>query len=70
MTAELTNDILQALLQATCEQKRTALQILRDEPADYPSSEPLLTLKQLSAKLNFHPSTLWRWQVPRHGFAG
>ncbi|HMO51218.1 MAG TPA: helix-turn-helix domain-containing protein [Kiritimatiellia bacterium] len=32
--------------------------------------EPFLTLRELAEKLNFHPSTLWRWQVPCHELAG
>ena len=68
---DLTNDILQALIRATDEQKQVALRALRGEQIEpTPTVEPYLTLKQVATKLNLHPSTLWRWEVPKHSLGG
>lgn len=70
-THDLTSEVLQALLHATDEQKQSALRALRGEQTEIePTVEPYLTLKQVAAKLNLHPSTLWRWDVPKHSLGG
>lgn len=75
MNAQVTNDLLQAILTATDQQKTAALRTLRGENAE-PSVrsertfEPYVTLVQLAAQLNFHPATLWRWGIPKHELAG
>lgn len=68
MAQDLTSELLHALLTATDEQKRQALQVLRgaDDHAQPVTSEPYLTLKELARLLNFHVTTLWRWQLPAH----
>lgn len=71
MNGNISTELLQALVTASAEQQASALKILRGETADpLPDAEPYLTLKQVSAKLNFHPSTLWRWGVPKHSLGG
>ena len=64
--AALTNEVLQALLNADDDRKRAALRILRGDAPEPPAPrpEPLLTLKDLSRALNLHPATVWRWRVP------
>lgn len=47
--------------------------ILNDAPLSTQpggTAEPYVTLAQLATQLNFHPTTLWRWNVPRHELAG
>lgn len=68
---DITADLLAALVTASQEQKGIALRILRgDATTQLAGTEPFLTLNQLASKLNFHPSTLWRWKVPKHELAG
>ena len=69
--SDLTNDILQALIRASDEQKEHALRILRGEPSTpTPAVEPYLELKEVGEKLNIHPGTLCKWRVPKHDLAG
>ena len=69
--ADLTNDVLQALLHATDEQKHMALQALRGvRTMPEPDVEPYMTLRQVARKLNFDPSTLWRWGIPKRSLGG
>jgi len=71
MNTDLTNDILQALLHATDEQKHAALQALRGvRILPEPDIEPYMTLRQVARKLNFDPSTLWRWGIPKRSLGG
>ena len=70
---ELTNELLQALLTATDEQKRAALAVLRGEPTDdteVEQPEPYLTLREVGHRLNISPCSLWRWGVPGHELGG
>lgn len=68
---DLTADLLTAIVAATPAQKGRALKILQGQfAATDPEPEPYLTLKALAERLNFHPITLWRWQVPAHHLAG
>lgn len=73
MTGDLTSRLLTALATASEEQKQRALSALLGNPDDklqQEQAEPYLTLKQVSVRLNFHPSTLWRWGVPKHDLGG
>ena len=71
MNTDITNQLLQALLTATDERKQAALRVLCGEQANAePEPERYLTLKQVASKLNFHPSTLWRWRVPKRNLGG
>jgi len=71
MNADLTNDILQALVCASAEQKRLALQALRGvQILPEPTVEPYMTLREVALKLNFDPSTLWRWRIPKRSLGG
>ena len=71
MSTELTNAILQALVTASEEQKAGALRVLRGENVvSRPEPEPYLTQVAVAQKLNVHPSTLWRWRVPKHALSG
>ena len=71
--AELTNELLQAILTASEDQKHAALRVLRGEreEEDAPAAiEPYLTLKELARHLNVSVSSLWRWGVPGHELGG
>ena len=69
-------EFFRIMLAASEARKEAALQILRGEPVMTPSlvsppgPEPYLTLKEVAARLQFDPATLWRWQVPGHGLGG
>ena len=73
MESNLTNELLQAIVAATEEQKRAALRLLRGEqtvqPA-LPATEPYLTLREVGRRLNVSPCSLWRWGVPGHELGG
>lgn len=67
----LTEELIQAALAAPDERKRQALDLLRGVRFELELAiEPYLTLKQVATKLNLHPSTLWRWGVPKHDLGG
>ena len=69
---ELTNELLQALLMATDEQKHAALCSLRGEPtndAEAERPEPYLTLREVGRRLNVSPCSLWRWGIPGMNWA-
>lgn len=69
--SDITSELLAALLAATPDQKAGALKLLRGELTErQPSPEPYLTLRDLAAQIHFHPSTLWRWGIPKHELAG
>jgi len=69
--SDLTNEILQALIRATDEQKEQALRVLRGEPLNpTPEIAPYLQLTEVAEKLNLHPGTLCKWRVPKHDLAG
>ena len=72
MDAQLTNELLQAVLIAPDERKKEALRILRGEslPASQVGPEPFLTLKDAATSLHFNPATLWKWGVPGHSLGG
>lgn len=71
MTGNISTELLQAMMAATDEQRTAALRVLRGEQTEpIPTVEPYLTLKQVAAQLNLHPSTLWRWDVPKHSLGG
>ena len=72
MTGDATTRLLAALAGASDEQKERALSALLGQPSNQPSHEyeAYLTLKDLADRLNFHPTTLWRWRVPGHDLAG
>ena len=70
---ELTNELLQALLTATDEEKRAALRALRGETTDNAEAdepEPYLTLREVGRQLMISPCSLWRWGVPGHELGG
>ena len=70
---DLTNELLQALLEANDEVKRAALRVLRGEPTEYRDQnavEPYLTLREIGRQLNVSPCSLWRWGVPGHDLGG
>ena len=69
--SDITSELLTAVVAASADQKARALKVLRGDMADRtPGPEPYLTLKGLGSQLQFHPSTLWRWQVPKHELGG
>ena len=73
MKADLTTELLQALLAASDERKQAALQVLKGVPAsDAVHREPelFLSLKEIARVLNVHYTTLWKWRVPGHRWAG
>ena len=72
METNLTSELLQAVLIAPDERKKTALRLLQGEvPAPTPPApEPFLTARQMAAHLHVNPATLWRWNVPGHTFCG
>lgn len=73
MTDVMTNELLEALLSATDEQKSEALLVLRGEAEDKttePQYEPYFTLREVARRLNVSACSLWRWQVPGHKFGG
>lgn len=71
MNGNISTELLQAMMAATDEQRTAALRVLRGEQIEpTPTVEPYLTLKQVATKLNLHPSTLWRWGVPKHDLGG
>ncbi|MBN1270183.1 MAG: helix-turn-helix domain-containing protein [Kiritimatiellae bacterium] len=58
-------------MSATDEQREAALRLLQGQlVSPEPIIEPYLTLKAAARKLNLHPSTLWRWGVPKHDLGG
>lgn len=64
-------ELFQALANATGEKRSDALRVLRGEAqlgqekeVTGERVEPLLTQRETAAKLNVHPTTLYRWQVP------
>lgn len=73
MSANVSNELLQAILTANDQQRRAALRILRGEriEAERPrATERFKTLKEIGDALGFHSTTLWRWGVPGHEFGG
>ncbi|MDD2459812.1 MAG: helix-turn-helix domain-containing protein [Kiritimatiellia bacterium] len=73
--AELTNDLLAAVLAATPDRKSAALRALRGEvddggPAKRVLPEPFVTQRELSRHLGLSVPTLWRYRVPKHGLGG
>ena len=70
----LTNELLQAMLVAPEERKRTALKVLRGEAMDDGrqecSTEPYITLREAGRRLHISPCSLWRWGVPGHDLGG
>lgn len=70
---DLTNELLQALLTATDDQKRTALRAFRGDDAtesEPDKPEPYLTLREVGRRLNVSACSLWRWGVPGHELGG
>lgn len=71
MAGPISTELLQALMSATDEQREAALKLLQGQlVSPEPTIEPYLTLKAAARKLNLHPSTLWRWGVPKHDLGG
>jgi len=72
MPADITQDLLQAILNATDDQKQAALQVLRGihNEGGQNGVEPFRSLKEVAQILNVHYTTLWKWRVPGHGWAG
>jgi hypothetical protein len=71
--ADLTNELLQALLMASVDQKQMAICALRGENCENQetvATEPYLTLREIGRRLNISPCSLWRWQVPGHELGG
>jgi hypothetical protein len=71
---EMTNQLLQALLMASEEQKRAALKALRSDTEAGTQckarQEPYLTLRELAGQLGISKCSLWRWRVPGHALGG
>ncbi len=72
MESNLTNELLQAILAATDEQKKTALRVLKGDPvhSERQPTEPFLTLREVGRRLGISPCSLWRWGVPGHELGG
>ncbi|MCX7010226.1 MAG: helix-turn-helix domain-containing protein [Kiritimatiellaeota bacterium] len=70
MNANLTNELMQAVLLAPEERKQIALRVLQGEvTSPTPQApEPFLTGRQVAAYFGVHTATLWRWHVPSHHF--
>ena len=68
MSPERAVRLIAALEKAPQAKQDQALAFLEDSSSAAPQAlnvpEPYLTLRDLSEKLNFHPTTLWRWRVP------
>lgn len=74
MTPDRAVRLIAALEKAPAQKQEKAIAYLEDPDQTDTSlchdPEPYLTLRELADKLNFHPSTLWRWRVPCHELAG
>ena len=72
MPTDITQELLQALLNATDAQKLAALQTLKGTHGDgiRQEQEPFLSLKEVAQILHVHYTTLWKWSVPGHRWAG
>lgn len=71
MADHLSAEFLITALAASDEQIAAALRVLQGkDTGEHVTTEPYLTLKEVGRKLNLHPSTLWRWDVPGHSLGG
>ena len=73
--ADVTNDLLAAVLAATPERKAAALKTLRGEDGGYDCGraavpERFVTQRELSKTLGVSVPTLWRYRVPKHTLSG
>ena len=73
--ADVTNDLLAAVLAATPERKAAALKTLRGEDGAYDcgraaAPERFVTQRELSKTLGVSVPTLWRYRVPKHELGG
>lgn len=74
MTPDRAVRLIAALEQAPAHKQDKAIAFLEDHASSQTDlsagPEPFLTLRELADKLNFHPTTLWRWRIPSHQLAG
>ena len=73
--ADVTSDLLAAVLAATPDRKSAALRALRGEgedggPAKRGLSERFVTQRELVKMLGVSAISLWRWKVPGHELGG
>ena len=75
--ADITSDVLAAMLAATPDRKAAALRTLRGEDggggegaAKRPAPEPFVSQRELSRNVGISVPTLWRYRVPKHELGG